>query len=29
MFSFPPNGPVGGPNKLFLDPVTGEKGSPN
>jgi phospholipase C len=25
MFSFPPNGPVGGPNKLFLDPVTGEK----
>jgi len=26
MFSFPPNGPVGGPNKLFLDPVTGEKG---
>ena len=27
MFSFPPNGPVGGPNKLFLDPVTGERGS--
>jgi len=26
MFSFPPNGPVGGPNKLFIDPVTGEKG---
>ncbi len=27
MFTFPPNGPVGGPNKLFLDPTTGEKGS--
>jgi phospholipase C len=25
MFSFPPNGPVGGPNKLFLDPETGQK----
>ncbi|MEO6798107.1 MAG: alkaline phosphatase family protein [Candidatus Dormibacter sp.] len=23
MFTFPPNGPVGGPNKLFLDPKTG------
>ncbi|GAC1480997.1 MAG: alkaline phosphatase family protein [Candidatus Dormibacteria bacterium] len=28
MFAFPPNGPVGGPNKLFLDPTTGEQGSP-
>ena len=27
MFAFPPNGPVGGPNKLFLDPLTGERGS--
>jgi phospholipase C len=25
MFSFPPNGPVGGNNKLFLDPITGER----
>ncbi|HEY8677581.1 MAG TPA: alkaline phosphatase family protein [Candidatus Dormibacteraeota bacterium] len=25
MFTFPPNGPVGGPSKLFLDPATGER----
>jgi len=25
MLTFGPNGPVGGPNKLFLDPKTGQK----
>jgi phospholipase C len=25
MLTFTRNGPVGGPNKLFLDPVTGER----
>jgi phospholipase C len=27
MFAFPPNGPNGGDNKLFLNPETGEQGS--
>jgi phospholipase C len=26
MLTFTKNGPVGGPNKLFLDPITGERG---
>jgi phospholipase C len=28
MLTFAPHGPVGGANKLFLDPVTGEKQGP-
>jgi phospholipase C len=28
MLTFTRNGPVGGPNKLFLDPITGERQGP-